>query len=493
MTTTRKIEGLLRAAVLLLVCVPAARASGEVPTPDVIGPVTSPGSAFVTPPIAFDLAPQGYVEEEFFVSGTATAFTSPTPLTSDGRWTAVPGATADYVTRILVRRPASRKHFNGAVVVEWLNVSGGLDASPDWTYAHTLVMRHGFAWVGVSAQFQGVAGTGGPLGLNLSLKAANPVRYAPLVHPGDSFSYDMFSQVAQALTQPTDVSPLGDLRPRRLIAMGESQSAFRLTTYVNAIQPIAQVYDGFLIPSRGGGSAALSQSPQPAIGTPLPVFIREDVGVPVLTLQSETDVVQLGSLAARQRDTQHVRLWEVAGTAHADSYQLGIGPADPGPGAADLTHLPPQTSVFGVINCNSAINQGPHQYLVNAALWRLDRWVRRGRARGRSAPLLQVTSGPTPTIARDALGNALGGIRTPPVDVPVSALSGLGQTGSSFCGLFGTTVAFDDATLASLYPSHDDYVQKVRHAASAAVRAGYLRKIDAKVMVEAAMASDVGG
>jgi hypothetical protein len=38
-----------------------------------------------------------------------------------------------------------------------------------------------------------------------------------------------------------------------LIAMGESQSAFRLLTYVNAVHPAARVYDGFLIHSRDGG------------------------------------------------------------------------------------------------------------------------------------------------------------------------------------------------------------------------------------------------
>lgn len=477
-------------SLLLLVCAAALPASAQVPTPDVIGPITSPGSAFVTPPLAFNLGAGGYVEEEFFLDGTARAYTSAAPLGSDGRWSASPsGVTADYVTRILVRRPIEKRDFNGSVVVEWLNVSGGLDASPDWTYAHTMLMRHGFVWVGVSAQFQGVQGTGGPIGLNLSLKAANPVRYAPLSHPGDSFSYDMFSQVAQVLRHPTGVAPLGDLKVKRIIAAGESQSAFRLTTYVNAIHPNTHVFDGFFVHSRGGGSAALSQAPQAAINTPTPVFIREDVDVPVLTLSSETDVISLGTLASRQPDTARIRLWEVAGTAHADAYQLGIGPGDPGPGAADVTHLPPLTSVFGVITCSSAINAGPHQYVVNAALWRLDRWVRRGRARGKSAPLLEVSGG---ALVRDALGNVVGGIRTPPVDVPVSALSGLGQTGSSFCGLFGTTVAFSDATLASLYSSHDDYVKKVRHSANAAVRAGYMRKIDAKVLLQSAIDSDVG-
>ncbi|MEE8386800.1 MAG: alpha/beta hydrolase domain-containing protein, partial [Dehalococcoidia bacterium] len=166
----------------------AATAGAVVPTPEVEGPISSSAGAFITPPIAFDLAPGGYLEEEFYVSGTATAYTSADPLDSDGQWTAAPGDTAAYVTRILVRRPARRRKFNGTVVVEWHNVSGGLDAAPDWTYAHTLLMRNGFAWVGVSAQHEGVEGGGGSLGLNLSLKAVDPARYGSLAHPGDSFS-----------------------------------------------------------------------------------------------------------------------------------------------------------------------------------------------------------------------------------------------------------------------------------------------------------------
>ena len=234
----------------------------NVPSPTVIGPITSPGSAFVTPPTSLDLGAFGYVEEEFFVSGTASAYVAPTPLAGDGKWAAALGDTASYTTRIVVRRPATRRAFNGTVVVEWLNVSGGLDGAPDWTFLHTTLMREGFAWVGVSAQIVGVSGGNNPLGLNLSLKAVNPIRYGPLVHPGDSFSYDMYSQVGAAIRNPSGLAPLGDLRVRRVIAAGQSQSAFRLVTYINAVHPLAGVYDGFLIHSRSGAAAALSQAPQ---------------------------------------------------------------------------------------------------------------------------------------------------------------------------------------------------------------------------------------
>lgn len=481
-----------RAVSVLLAIVPMVT-WGAVPTPTVTGPITSPGSAFLAS-TSFDLSPLGYVDEEYFLTGTATAFTSDGALGTDGKWSAAPGATAAYTTRIVVRRPTSRRKFDGTVFVEWLNVSGGLDAAPDWMFTHSFLMREGYAWVGVSAQFVGVAGTGGPLGLELSLKAVNPDRYAPLVHPGDSFSYDMFSQVAQAIRSSGGVRPLGDLRPKRVVAIGESQSAFRLVTYVNAVHPVAQVYDGFLIHSRGGGGAPLSQSPQPAVAAPTPSFIRDDVGVPVLTFETETDLVSLAFFPARQPDNEFHRLWEVAGTAHGDAYQLVYGPADDGRVATDVTHLPPANAIAGgVITCGSPINAGQQQYVLSAALARLDRWVRTGRAPRQSAPRLDVVAGTPPVIQRDPRGNALGGIRTPVVDVPIAALSGLGQTGSSFCGLFGTTVPFDAATLAALYPTHDTYVSAVGKASRAAVKAGFLLRPDARAIREAAAASNVGG
>ena len=44
----------------------------------------------------------------------------------------MPDASAPYRTRVLVRTPAKAATFSGTVVVEWLNVSGGVDADPDW-------------------------------------------------------------------------------------------------------------------------------------------------------------------------------------------------------------------------------------------------------------------------------------------------------------------------------------------------------------------------
>jgi hypothetical protein len=97
---------------------------------------------------------------EASISGTAQAYISvtPDPLQPDGRWDSQPnpGVTAPYTTRVLVRRPLDRARFNGTVVVEWLNESGGSEATADWWYMHDEIVRQGYAYVGVTVQWPGV-------------------------------------------------------------------------------------------------------------------------------------------------------------------------------------------------------------------------------------------------------------------------------------------------------------------------------------------------
>jgi hypothetical protein len=477
-----------RGAVLATALLARVANAGAPAVPEITGPVAGPGAPSLSS-TTFDLVPFGFVEEEFFLSGSAVRYASAAPLAADGRWSVAPGGEAAYTTRVLVRRPASRTRFNGTAVVEWLNVSGGFDAAPEWTMAHTLLLREGFAWIGVSAQFVGVHG-GPPLDLDLHLKAVNPARYEPLAHPGDSFSYDLFAQAGRAVRERADLL-LGGLRPRRVIAAGESQSAFRLVTYVDAVEPLARVFDGFLVHSRGGDAAPLSEAPEPVVATPPIVRIREDVAVPVLLFQTETDVVAIGSLAARQPDSGRVRTWEVAGTAHVDTYLLVEGPSDDARAALDTTHLPPVLTVLGV-TCDLPINAGPQHYVLSAAIRRLARWVASGRAPA-SAPLLEVEPGSPPVLVRDSLGNALGGIRTPPVDAPVAVVTGTGHPPGSPCSRFGTTIAFDGATRAALYPDRRAYLRAVRRSARRAVRDGFVLPLDARAIREAAAASGVGG
>src|ERR1019366_7806247 len=191
-----------------------------------------------------------------------------------------------YKTRMLVRHPSDPAKFNGTVLVEWLNVSGGVDDDPEFSFGHVELLRSGFAYVGVPAQAQGVIGGGfslGPAGSEPLVKW-DPARYGSLKHPGDNYSYDIFTQAADVVRHPGSVKPLGNLTPVRLIADGESQSAFRLVTYIDAIAPTQPaVFDGFFVHSRSGGAADLVTAGGTAniLGGPSLALIRGDLTVPV--------------------------------------------------------------------------------------------------------------------------------------------------------------------------------------------------------------------
>jgi hypothetical protein len=59
-----------------------------------------------------DLAIHGYVEEEFFIQGKANRYNTPALQTG----TVIDGD-HPYTTRIVVRRPADPKRFNGTALV----------------------------------------------------------------------------------------------------------------------------------------------------------------------------------------------------------------------------------------------------------------------------------------------------------------------------------------------------------------------------------------
>lgn len=421
------------------------------------------GFPFTSSPLDLDEA--GYTEEEYVATGVAQAYEQDGEWGSDGRWRVKPGSTAPYTTRILVRRPIDPDRFNGTVVVEWLNVSAGVDIDVDFGYLGEELLREGYAWVGVSAQEGGIESTGGGQGLTLGPSAVglrnwDPERYGSLDHPGDAYSYDIFTQVGRALRGRGDgVDPLRGLKVEDLIADGESQSAFRMLTYVNAIHPVAKVYDGFLVHSRNGGGAPLGDG---FLGVEV-ARVRDDLGEPVFQVFTETDIFELGSPfpPARQPDSKRVRTWEIAGTAHADVPYLRLLDEQ---GRRQLDDPIDLAQVFDIAN------NGPQEYVMRAAMRALRDWVRDGTPPPRAEPL-QVADG---AIVRDEHGNALSGVRTPQLDVPVATYTGEGAS------LIGSTTPFDAATLVALYPTRDDYLRKFDRALERARRQGFVLAEDVR-------------
>jgi hypothetical protein len=373
-------------------------------------------------------------------------------------------------------------------VVEWFNVTGGLDASPDWNQMHTEITREGYVWVGVSAQAVGIQGGRGQI--EIPLKELDPERYGSLNHPGDSFSYDIFSQAAQAVRNPVGLDPLEGLQVQRMIGVGQSQSAGRLATYVNAVHPTIDLFDGFIVHGRGSGSSALSQDPEVEVATPELVYIRTDIPEPVLALQAEGDVLWAIAGGDRQPDSAGFRLWEVAGAAHTDLYTgSDKGSLDQGddPSVADV--IATKEVVPPLLTCGKEVNDGTAHWVTRAALAAMNSWIITGAA-APSAPLLEVNADGT-GFELDDQGNVKGGIRTPFVDAPVAKLSGLGQDPGGLCGLFGTTVLFDEEQLDELYPDKQAYIDAIDASTDSALEAGFLVPADAELIKARARKSPV--
>ena len=435
-------------------------AAAQVPSPTVIGPVAHhapPGDpsrdySFLTP--AENLSDYGYVQEEFFIEGTANAYDTPAGQTGTVKSSGHP-----YRTRIVVRRPSSQRRFNGVVLLEWQNVTAGYEIDAHWGVSWPHFVREGYAWVGVSAQRVGVHGASplpgsdpnAPPPVNNGLRAWSPIRYGALdvtasgAVTDDSLCYEIFSQAAQAIRSPAGVRPLGRLRPRIVLAVGASQSAGRLSIYHNAIHPLHGVVDGFYLLVGGAG-------------------LRTDLDVKVMQYLSETDLGRGPS--RRMADSDEFRSWEVAGTAHSSYYsdeyrapliQRDFG-TDPWPAECDL---PPYSRVRGY-------------YVIDAQYDWLVRWVRNGVAPP-TAPKLEFTAGETPAIARDEDGFAVGGIRLPEIEAPI-ALNAGANSGATFCVLYGTHQPFDAALLRERYPARGSYVSAVLRSALRNQRAGYITR-----------------
>ncbi len=442
----------------------------------------------------YDLADIGYEASEAFLSGTATSYRLPGAPSADGVWNASAAATAPYTTRVVVIRPADPARFNGTVLVEWLNVTAGQDAAADWMVAHREMTRKGYVWVGVSAQKVGVEGGGSIMGAGTPLKKADPERYGTLSHPGDAYAFDIFSQVGKALKSPGAGGLLGTIAPKQVIAIGESQSAAFLTTYVNAVDRLARVYDGFFVHSRFGSAAALDAGGMGGAegGVPTHVRFRPNLRVPVLSLITETDLLGArisGYHGARRPDDKTLRVWEVAGTAHADNYMFGGAFIDSGKQGSAVLAKVFQPSKQGPTGPEAVpLNPGmPHHYVTQAALASLESWVRTRRAPA-STPLLTLdAAAATPTLVRDAQGIAHGGIRTPWTDVPTVRLSGQGDPKSFIGMLAGSGEPLTKAELAALYPGgKEEYLQRFTASLDAAIRAGHLLLDDRQEILEIA-------
>ena len=454
--------------------------------PTLSGPVTggSRGWPFGAPSI--DVGEWGYDEVEYFLEGVATGYdlAPGTEMARDGRWSAVPSGEAPYKTRMVVYRPRDPGHFNGTVIVHWNNVSAGYDL---YSADSLELLEGGFAMAAVTTQRVGVHGHEPN---SQGLRAWDPERYGTLSITSDDYSFDIFTQAARAVgpDRPRDgLDPMAGLAVRKLVAQGASQSAGRLATYVNAIQPLEHVFDGFLITLYFGTATPLSVGDY-VLDLADPSYddrrsalrtganqLRDDGDTRVVVVNSELEAGAV--FPVRQPDTDTFRLWEAAGTAHTSRpSQLQRRPRLERDGVAPL----------GVPEGMNEVSLTP---LVDAALHHLQQWVN-GDGAPPSQPRIDF-SGDPPEVVRDDRGIAMGGIRLPEVEVPLAVHSSIPRGPDVVSWLSGTTEPFPPGTVAALYGDHETYVARFEEAARAAEKSGVLLPRDVERLVAEARDSPV--
>src|SRR5262245_14931532 len=488
--------------------------------PDVVGPMANttplrhPEHEYPYNATPVDLAKQGYVEEEFFLSGMANRYNTPA-----GERGSLLDVDHPYSTRIVVRRPRQAARFNGTAIVEWYNVSQGHDGEYEWFQSYAHLIRSGYAWVGVSAQTVGVN----------ALKEWSPMRYGSLdvarggTIIGDALSYDVFSAAALAIRGKSNRDVMGGLRVQRLIATGHSQSAGRLYNYFHSVHPLtSKVLDAVLL--HGGGGR-----------------VSPDLNVKVFKYLDESDVI--GQANARVADSNGYRQWEVAGTSHLDAQfsrslaalglrVSGMRPVEGSPAIGGPSISGGEKGNGGAGNGAGVENEGPNggcaqppfsrvpsYHVLGAAFDATHRWLVDGvlpptappielkqlppepsaaadAARGRGG---RGPAGPRWDIVRDEIGLARGGIRLAAMAAPIAKNTGdnvgsasVTATGERNCRLMGSSEPFDSARLASLYPTHDAYVAKVKEATDKLLKGGFIDKVDAEQTIRDAEKSSVG-
>lgn len=462
----RVMRATLAAGLLLAGTVLAAVPDATIYGPIAADPPGHPSKNSIYSASAIDLAAHDYIEEEYFIEGSANRYST------EGLET---GSVLDsghpYRTRLIVRRPESVADFNGVVLVEWINVTGGPDKDIDWWQSGTHWMRNGYAYVVVSAQQMGID----------TMQEWSPERYGSLdttnggALSGDSSSFDIFAAVGKAINRQGEesgaasVNILPGFYAEQIIATGHSQSASRLATYINNIHPLDPVFDGFMV--HGGGG-----------------LIRDDQAVKVFKIMAETDMARRAG--SPQPDSDNFRQWEVAGTSHVDvPFEVEYAKVRNLRDGLPIEDVTPRDSACEL----PAYSHVPFRDVMNAAYEHLVRWIREDVPPPVAERIRVRRALPEVEFARDEYGNVLGGIRLAEHAVPTARNTGMNSgTSNRFCFLYGSHEPFDQDTLRALYPSKARYVEMVEAVVEGNLAAGYILPFAAERTVREARERDLG-
>jgi hypothetical protein len=187
------------------------------------------------------------------------------------------------------------------------------------------------------------------------------------------------------------------------------------------------------------------------------------------------------------------RRYEIPGAAHVNQKSN-----DNKPCPADIAKagVPPTAANCEGVNENG-VTDFPIEFFMNSAYSNLYAWLRTGAPPPKSEPIVMETVNDKNElrIKLDEHGNALGGVRSPYVDVPIATYHGqsrpLDEESAFFCMLAGYKEPFDNAKIKSLYPTREDYLNKVNAMVEKMVTERFLTASDGERIKVAAQGSNV--
>ena len=410
-----------------------------------------------------------YDEAEYLLHGLAETYCGPAtgPASPTGEQHA-------YVTRVLVRRPRDPQARSGRVVVEPFNTSNGPDSDVIWARVAPMLQAAGDTWVGVSVRASSAT----------ALERQDADRYADVDIPTNDVAWDLLAHVGALLKHGGDHSPMGSSAATHVYLCGYSQSGADTATFAMAFHERARrddgspIYDGYFPAAHSGSLTPL------ASGTsPLPRFETAaigPVGAPVVDIETQCDVegfraqlrsgathVSAGAASVRRPDGDvpgdRFRLYEIAGAPHADWM----------PG------------------CDGDGSTFPTSAFLRAALRRLFEWVEDDVVPPRSAPIELAVHDVVSVAAVDSDGNALGGIRSPYVDVPLSRFD-VHSTGSALCLLVGHETPLPPSELVRRYADAETYLHQFTRSLDETIALGFLLEDDRAELLAAQTARAKG-
>jgi len=450
-----------------------------------------------------DLAKAGFVEEEFFVRGIARTLDWPAVGKLDEL------ARGPYVTRILVRRPRDAHRFSGTVVVEPMNPSIRYDAPLIWGSAWRHFVRHGDAWVGVTIKPVAIA----------SLQEFDAKRYAGLAFPNplppsqtcgqdrlpmprgglpaeatpateNGLMWDALSQVGALLKSDSSQNPLRGFAVRRLYMSGDSQSGGFIFNYAEAIHPFVlnaagkPLWDGYVATVATGPGLPMHQCADPIPQGDPRLEIRA-VGVPLITLVSQSEIRSLRRRPDGDVAPDLYRAYELAGSSHV---HLGDDAGTPSPADIDRTSGRGFVSTAGCKEDGALGNDVPLGLFLGAIFANLEDWSLKGRTLPHGEPMAVTAPGTAQAQARtDRFGNILGGVRSPQLDVPIARYHA-SMDGPGICSLWGWREPLSKSELTRLYPTKSAYVAKVKANVAQLVRKRWLEPADGNALIASAKA-----